>query len=275
MPVRSKADDVLEITELLELIILELPIKPILNVSRVSRRWKDVVDGSILIKRKLFLAPQGAVVDPEPDELKRHRDHQYMLPRLELNTLLEGSNIDAQRSPQDPFTPFWNADKRYGNWLNADMTPYQPVCLKRFGPSPRTATTSKKDIRESWRSMYISKPPISKIRVEICPCFHEGRPYQLGPATFHFCPGARKRTFLVENRRGITFGWLEYGIIRAWARVHRKISSNRECSGRVWINFTVNGKIETGRMSECEPWWMRTGINWGIIWGESKTVESF
>ena len=51
----------LETPELLELILLELPMKDLLlNAQRVCRRWKANIDGSIKLQRALFFTPETA-----------------------------------------------------------------------------------------------------------------------------------------------------------------------------------------------------------------------
>lgn len=67
---------VLDTTELLEKIILELPMEDILNSTKmVNKRWSCVIICSKSIQRKLFLYPEpqtnGWVFDTKTRELRR------------------------------------------------------------------------------------------------------------------------------------------------------------------------------------------------------------
>ncbi|KAK5696386.1 hypothetical protein LTR17_024262, partial [Elasticomyces elasticus] len=48
--------------ELLENIILFLPLRRILQVQRVSKQWQNTVQGSVKTRRALFLEPSSNVV---------------------------------------------------------------------------------------------------------------------------------------------------------------------------------------------------------------------
>ncbi|KXT01685.1 hypothetical protein AC578_2748 [Pseudocercospora eumusae] len=56
----TAAHAVFDTAELLEAIILELPVLDMLVYQRVSKNWRDGVQNSIVIKRALFLAPEDA-----------------------------------------------------------------------------------------------------------------------------------------------------------------------------------------------------------------------
>jgi hypothetical protein len=57
-PDRSSCNDVLQLTELLEAILLNLSLKEIARAKRVSRKWRDVIDHSIRLQRKMFSQPE-------------------------------------------------------------------------------------------------------------------------------------------------------------------------------------------------------------------------
>jgi hypothetical protein len=57
-PDTSSCDDVLQLTELLETILLNLSLKEIARAKRVSRKWRNVIDHSIRLQRKMFFQPE-------------------------------------------------------------------------------------------------------------------------------------------------------------------------------------------------------------------------
>lgn len=62
----SAVTSVLEIPELLQAIIIELPIRNIFQARRVSRLWRDAIGDSLAIRKKLFLKQTEKVVAPSP-----------------------------------------------------------------------------------------------------------------------------------------------------------------------------------------------------------------
>lgn len=60
-------DEVFNTTELLELIMLNLPLKDMLLLQRVNQFWKDTVLGSVKLQRWLFFRPIVNIEDnPSP-----------------------------------------------------------------------------------------------------------------------------------------------------------------------------------------------------------------
>lgn len=58
MTTRYSTAAVLNTYELLEAIILELPMQQILDIRRVSKTWKAIIDRSKPLRTKLFLEPE-------------------------------------------------------------------------------------------------------------------------------------------------------------------------------------------------------------------------
>jgi hypothetical protein len=64
---------VLATAELLELILLNLPIKDILFAQKVCKQWKQLIDSSPLLQQALFLKPapaSSAAIDSKTLNLK-------------------------------------------------------------------------------------------------------------------------------------------------------------------------------------------------------------
>ncbi|KAK4956534.1 hypothetical protein LTR10_006061 [Elasticomyces elasticus] len=55
--VTPAADAALAITELLESILVRVDAKTLLLSQRVCRKWRDVIEGSLVLQQKLFLRP--------------------------------------------------------------------------------------------------------------------------------------------------------------------------------------------------------------------------
>ncbi|KAK4623603.1 hypothetical protein CLAFUW4_05464 [Fulvia fulva] len=75
---RVKALEVFGTPELLEHILLQLPPSDILRSQQVSRSWRDGVDGSVRIQRRLGLAPSATGFYYSPLERHFHHPSDYM-----------------------------------------------------------------------------------------------------------------------------------------------------------------------------------------------------
>lgn len=60
----SSCDQVLAVTELLEAILLELPVRDMFRARRISKTWRNVSSSSPRIQEKLFLKPSEGPIEP-------------------------------------------------------------------------------------------------------------------------------------------------------------------------------------------------------------------
>lgn len=60
------ASKVVAVTELLESILVELPMKDLLFAQKICKHWKAVIDTSDKLQKALFLKP-GTATDAPPD----------------------------------------------------------------------------------------------------------------------------------------------------------------------------------------------------------------
>ena len=76
----SEAGRVLATTELLEAILLDLPQRDVLLLTRTCRAWKEIVKGSVKLQRYLFFLAAGDVtLEPSKGWWKVHREYRKAL----------------------------------------------------------------------------------------------------------------------------------------------------------------------------------------------------
>ncbi|KAK4963186.1 hypothetical protein LTR10_000814 [Elasticomyces elasticus] len=105
----TMATAVLDLPELLEMIILALPMRKMQRCRRVSRQWRATIDGSLPIKRALFLEP-GTLADLACDtEIRTSRStsrhpcwnetlyHFSTHPRFQIRTHLGYFGVEFMR----------------------------------------------------------------------------------------------------------------------------------------------------------------------------------
>lgn len=159
----------LDVAELLEKIILALPKRSVLRVQRVSKLFKQTIETSSRLQRKLFLTE-----DPNVKEA--------MWAMSEDKTICSDLEAGAEHLSKIVFT-----DERY--IINPLLLRSIPVSmlenvrrLKPFPPRPlpnaaefrlrlwqRYPDVTQIPTTASCMSMFITKPPIKKIRVSVHP----------------------------------------------------------------------------------------------------------
>jgi len=75
-----KADEVFGITELCEQILLDVSPRQLFGLQRTSPRWRNVIQGSEKLMKRMFLLAEGAAVKPlslpRPDDPTSRQYHQ-------------------------------------------------------------------------------------------------------------------------------------------------------------------------------------------------------
>lgn len=102
------AAKVFGVTELLEKILLELPMTDLLLIQRVSRQFKSTIDGSITIQQALFFKP----LPSKADKL------DWADPEARSNPLLCGPFLTG------PFGKIVGCDEAF--WLKQDLRKLRP-----------------------------------------------------------------------------------------------------------------------------------------------------
>lgn len=154
---------VTETTELLERILVELPMKDVLFALRVSRRFQEVIKGSTRLQCKLYIhaeTPQwtehSMYVRINP-LLSKAISHKYMMIDGEL-----GAVIYDLAGGQDGDTYFVMQSRMQDEQFVIKLSDTCPDAVNEYGtlsPDRRTITKSIGG-SESWRWMFLTQPPI-------------------------------------------------------------------------------------------------------------------
>ncbi|KAK4893805.1 hypothetical protein LTR27_007830 [Elasticomyces elasticus] len=151
----------LDTVELLENILLHLPIRTLLISQRVSRQWQSIVRGSRKARQALFLEPCGDVdLDYYDDDAKQgltliRPDEPAWQGGLILNPFwYEFTSTVCKRnfSSHDIFFE----DEEPDGWLNTVHKPWNQEGLKPFG----RCIVAEQPTGASWRRMAVFYPPM-------------------------------------------------------------------------------------------------------------------
>ncbi|KXS94196.1 hypothetical protein AC578_3326 [Pseudocercospora eumusae] len=151
---QSAASRVCNITELLEAILLQLPTRDLLFAQWVCKQWQAVIEGSVSLKKALFLMP-GVSADTHPDNRctavskARHRPrkdprHQEMAHFFNSGALVINRLIGLRMTPD-------SVPSRNGFGTRAQG----PRCLAFLHPDLLLTSPSA-----SCLPMYITQPPV-------------------------------------------------------------------------------------------------------------------
>lgn len=147
---------VLEITELLESILLHLSIREILAVKPVSRQWRGLIERSILIRRKTFHSPDRRIMRRNHEPLS---DHLSTVMSLRDIPTLQGNNFD----PMPLFNSWDLTDDRCQRkpWIYQIKSTYmtdKQLHTFHWGNDAEFGFLSP-----AMRSMFITQPPVTTI----------------------------------------------------------------------------------------------------------------
>jgi hypothetical protein len=147
---------VLEITELLESILLQLSVREILAVKLVSRSWHSLIERSILIRRKTFHSPNMRIV-------QRHNQPvmDYLSTVMSLRDIptLRGSTFEAM-----PLFNSWDLmDDRHRSrtWTYQIKSTY--MTDRRLHTFHWGNDADFGQLSPALRSMFITQPPVTTI----------------------------------------------------------------------------------------------------------------
>ncbi|KAI9372309.1 hypothetical protein BJX61DRAFT_508003 [Aspergillus egyptiacus] len=232
----SATNKVLSLAELLEQILFNLPQRDLLLAQRVSGRWRNIIENSPPLQKKLFFQPSRICPLPRGDE----NEH------VEINPLV------------DELFPMFTAINVLNPWFNCmdDDFDYQStgVCAIRNQGWYQCETRRKAFLRPeaSWRRMFVSDPPprlapSMRIRLEgCCGCNRDELDGELGVRYrgLNDSPGARLGliwdvvVFILDDLPDGDF-FLE------WER-----TTTEELDGRVKM-WTLQIVIDTEHAWEC------------------------
>ncbi|KAK4898590.1 hypothetical protein LTR27_003762 [Elasticomyces elasticus] len=134
--------------ELLENILLNLPIRDLLFSQAVCRRWKATVNSSVRIQRALFFIPGTA------------EDINYVSPDHTAST--KWMVPDTQPGQFCPRSVIYCANvKQLTYALNPLLTTYEVEGEQRYTLRPEFWRSKDTDLAGSWSRMYLTQPPVA------------------------------------------------------------------------------------------------------------------
>lgn len=163
---------VLQTAELLEAILLELPMVDLLLAQAVCKTWQDIIQRSTPIQRALFLAPPSqpqsiAYLDWRLDDKSYY---EFRSPYLKLGDHLRGETLTGRPKP---YASHWGRTRydigRYRVFVNPLLAKVFPVLRASGLYDPDEDIMSRKGMghpKASWRSMYFTQPPSCFLAVE-------------------------------------------------------------------------------------------------------------
>lgn len=171
-------------TELLEQILLELPLRSLFPMMRVSSVWKATINGSVKIQRALFLQPCIRGIDPEdfsfPEEA--NNDLSPVISDLHEHILASAENGSHTLNPLARVI----FHHKYRD--NFEYHHFESV----FNNNTTTAS--------SWRTMLVIQPPVKTVNVYL----------KLFMWCRKMCPEKREsyslKDMLCTNEAGLTLG---------------------------------------------------------------------
>jgi hypothetical protein len=181
---------VLNTAELLDYILQHLDPNTLLLAQRVNHQWQKAIQSDPWCQDKLFYIHRSTTAEPEPLYLwipKRNRLKRYILsdpPRI----LKPGRFLLA------PITlnPLLTEEILPLELVNPGVTQDQGQRLESI-----TISTLLKSPHGSWRSMFVSSPPATKIIARSVFCWRGGAPAYLDRNQYQY------PTFVVEDAAGV------------------------------------------------------------------------
>lgn len=147
----SSTSAVLGTYELLEHILLELPLRDLFVVQSVSSAWKNIINRSEAIKKRMFLLPGGPAIQPVKRSGFDRQYHSDLLLNPALQTLCPCDTVHVAPDKDSAPIGFWEPELVNGSMSNS---PNFVIYIQALGDGPaRTAM-----------SMLLTQPPITEIR---------------------------------------------------------------------------------------------------------------
>lgn len=215
--------------EMLELILLQLPETQLFVVQRVCSKWRDMIETSPPIRKKMFLAADGDVLDPTGNPHNSLYHYVAYTAALRLNPMAElareGDAHERTYSGRRRGAPFeislWGQEPA---GLLVEIGLGDKALKEYFKPSVR----SLKD--KSWKKLLFTQPPCKAISV------HASIDRRHLPWTPQFAT--------LYNPTGVTLGdWYSFG---QKVQVHSRLRPRSHAfltdpeSLRFWMTFPEN-----------------------------------
>ena len=160
----SAQDAILNTIELLEKILLALPMRDLLINQRVSQHWKNVIDGSIEIQRALFFLSEA---EPTLYVYSRTRDTFRTATEADLASDLDDTSSPSTSPSREAIIQAVNINSLLINVpsgtslltsFNSEEYSPDPKQILELGNVHTKQTQHGKPLTDSWRRMYIVQP---------------------------------------------------------------------------------------------------------------------
>jgi hypothetical protein len=122
--------------ELLEQILKDMSMVELLRYQRVSKNWRSVIQSSLTIQQKLFMAPAAR---PTDEDIQSQNYNPLLLSRCLISRPDKRLDVRLSRSTLTP-------------------PPLQQLIFR---------IPSDSEPQASWRRMFISQPPLAAVRLEV------------------------------------------------------------------------------------------------------------
>ena len=176
----SAALQVVGTWEFVQRILLNLPLKQLFILQRVSKTFENVIKESPQIQRKMFLRADGAARSKERDRSSSTDEAIYQLGKLHLNPIfppdLAGNLRAVIHDPHGPCMP--NASRMLQGPNRCEELP--PISLVLAHSQQRQCMTmfatmrsengikilydrSRRRQMASWRRMFVAQPPVKSM----------------------------------------------------------------------------------------------------------------
>ncbi|KAF2501742.1 hypothetical protein BU16DRAFT_206749 [Lophium mytilinum] len=171
----SAAKRVLGVTELLEFILLELPIQNIFQAQRVCKQWKEVIANSSPLQQAMWLIPRDpssppAIYEDEEVTITTWRGRVYDPPQVHrlitakhLNPFLEPHSSDTEDSPGWMRYQVFHPRARDISTVRLIANRRLDFTMPNIGVA---ASGADADHRATWEDMQVASPPCT--RIEVC-----------------------------------------------------------------------------------------------------------
>ena len=200
---------VFDTAELLEIILLQLPVEAVFIVKRVAKSWRDIIETSIHLRRRYFLSPLGpsitrygqtASMSAQLDEIQNYVPllHKTEFDIMPLFTpMWEGQSLNGKSLKYDNKENIVGTEATYHSflWSRADR-------LQEAIPMPT-------------HGMLLTQPPVSAVSLHICGCEEDLEHSKCYILAFVYEKSGVKVGTVIETFRKIVAS-TEDNVVRGW-----------------------------------------------------------
>jgi hypothetical protein len=163
MDATRRTPQALIIYEILQYILLALPIRDLLLAQRVCRQWRSLIQESQPIQRALFFVPT-TMADPDTNPVSIYQ--------FETNSLLASAcaphfeiPIHREFSGRYVCTPYDEHRRRYCLEWTIDRKDSRYVFRLMLHSDPQKRHESFEYSEASWRRMFLTQPPTTEVEL--------------------------------------------------------------------------------------------------------------